>query len=95
MPLTGVEVTEVVVAVVKTLVLRVPALTGKGTLLLIAALLELLFPAQSVAAWLEIFLPLPFAWPNALAWGTYIHFPGGARQLILDECFDFFLIILL
>jgi hypothetical protein len=50
MPLTGVEVTEVVVAVVKTLVLRVPALTGKGTLLLIAALLELLFPAQSVAA---------------------------------------------
>jgi hypothetical protein len=57
--LTGVEAAKVVVAVAKALALRVPALAGEGPLLLATTLLELLFPTQSVAAWLEIFLPLP------------------------------------
>jgi hypothetical protein len=45
--LTGADVVDVVVAAAKALASRVPALVGEGPLLLTAALLELLFPAQS------------------------------------------------
>jgi hypothetical protein len=47
--LASVDAAEVVV-VAKALAFRVPTLTGEGPLLLTAALLELLFPAQFVAA---------------------------------------------
>jgi hypothetical protein len=48
--LASVDAAEVVVVVAKALAFRVPTLTGEGPLLLTAALLELLFPAQFVAA---------------------------------------------
>jgi hypothetical protein len=43
------EAAEVVVAVAKAFVSRVPNLAGEGPLLLAATLLGLLFPAQSTA----------------------------------------------
>jgi hypothetical protein len=48
--LAGAKAAEVVVTVVKALVSRIPALAGEGPILLAAALLGLLFPAQSAVA---------------------------------------------
>jgi hypothetical protein len=48
--LAGAEAAGVVVAAAKALASMVSALAGKGPLLLAAALLGLLFPAQSAAA---------------------------------------------
>jgi hypothetical protein len=62
----GVEVDAVVAVAVEALALRTLALTSEGPLLLAAGLPELLFSARFATARLEIFLPLPFAWPNAL-----------------------------
>jgi hypothetical protein len=73
----GAEADAVVVAAAEDLALRALALADEGPLLLTAALLVLLFPTQFAIAWLEIFLLLPYAWPNALAWGTNARFLGG------------------
>jgi hypothetical protein len=48
--LDGAEAAEIVAAAAEALTLRVPALTGESPLLLAAALLGLLFPAQSAMA---------------------------------------------
>jgi hypothetical protein len=93
--LIGAEAAEVVVAATKALASKVSALAGEGPLLLAAALLGLLFPAQSAVVWLEIFLPLPFTWPHALAWVADVHFPGEGALARTHDCFDFFLKILL
>jgi hypothetical protein len=53
--------------VMMTLAPRVRIPTDEGGLLLAAALPELLFPVQFVAAWSELFSPSTFFWPVVLA----------------------------